>query len=300
MSIIFWSHLIFTAPVAAYTIEKNFSAIDKDQSELLLMISEEKKRLKKIEDEKIRKIESNRLLLAGKDRAHESAMELSLAIATKQRTKLQRQELDKLLAKQQKIRQQRIDEVKQEKVRQSTARIDLSEQQVLVQQEDEVAERQLAITAEQRKELQKHELDKLRKEQQKIQRQRVTEVKRGESRGLTVHIDLSQQGMSVYRRGLLLYKWRVSTAKKGYVTPTGIYRPKYLRKMHYSQRYHKSPMSHSIFYSGNFAIHGTKSVSRLGRRASHGCVRLHPKNARKLYSLVQKYGKKNTVIKITR
>ena len=45
--------------------------------------------------------------------------------------------------------------------------------------------------------------------------------------------------------------------------------------------------SRSIFYSGNFAIHGTNQISRLGGPASHGCVRLHPSNAAVLFSLVQ-------------
>ena len=40
-------------------------------------------------------------------------------------------------------------------------------------------------------------------------------------------------------------------------------------------------------------------ISRLGRPASHGCVRLHPGNAAKLFSLVRREGFKNTRIVIT-
>ncbi len=69
--------------------------------------------------------------------------------------------------------------------------------------------------------------------------------------------------------------------------------------MHYSSKYHNSPMPHSIFFRGGYAIHGTNAVSRLGRRASHGCVRLHRANARRLYNLVRKYGKGRTRIVIT-
>jgi hypothetical protein len=39
-------------------------------------------------------------------------------------------------------------------------------------------------------------------------------------------------------------------------------------------------------------------VKRLGTRASHGCVRLHPANAATLFSLVQKHGMANTRIEI--
>ena len=118
--------------------------------------------------------------------------------------------------------------------------------------------------------------------------------------GAKVHIsiDLSQQRMRVYRGGKLLYKWRVSTARRGYVTPTGTYRPLSLERMHRSKLYHNSPMPYSIFFRGNYAIHGTYSTRRLGRRASHGCVRLHPSHARKLFALVRRFGKSNTLIKI--
>ena len=116
---------------------------------------------------------------------------------------------------------------------------------------------------------------------------------------ITAHIDLSEQSMRVFKGDDLLYKWRVSTARRGYVTPVGDYQPQFIERMHYSRLYHNSPMPYSIFFNGNYAIHGTNSIRRLGRRASHGCVRLHPKNAKKLYTLVRKFGKVNTFIKIT-
>jgi lipoprotein-anchoring transpeptidase ErfK/SrfK len=70
--------------------------------------------------------------------------------------------------------------------------------------------------------------------------------------------------------------------------------------MHYSSKYENSPMPHSIFFHGGYAIHGTNYVKRLGSPASHGCVRLHPSNAARLFSLVRQVGMKNTVIRITR
>jgi len=56
-------------------------------------------------------------------------------------------------------------------------------------------------------------------------------------------------------------------------------------------------MPNSIFFTGqNHAIHGSMYVKSLGRRASHGCVRLAPDNAAILYSLVQKAGMQNTTV----
>ncbi len=112
-------------------------------------------------------------------------------------------------------------------------------------------------------------------------------------------IDLSSQKMKVYQGNKLKHQWPVSTARKGYSTPVGRYKPQSLEKMHYSRLYHNSPMPYTVFFSGNYAIHGTHSISRLGRKASHGCVRLHPKNAKVLYSMIRKSGKSNTEIKIT-
>lgn len=94
-----------------------------------------------------------------------------------------------------------------------------------------------------------------------------------------------------------VFKWDVSTARKGYVTPNGTYRPYSLQPMHYSKKYHNSPMPHSIFFTGDYAIHGTYDVGALGHRASHGCVRLSPNNAATLYEIVKR-DRDNTTIHI--
>ena len=116
---------------------------------------------------------------------------------------------------------------------------------------------------------------------------------------IVARIDLSEQRMHVYVNGTQRYVWPVSTARRGYVTPVGSYRPQRLAVMWYSKKYHNSPMPHSIFFRGGYAIHGTYSTGSLGRPASHGCVRLHPSNAATLYSLVSaSFG--NTRIIVTR
>jgi len=113
---------------------------------------------------------------------------------------------------------------------------------------------------------------------------------------IVVRIDKSTQRMEVSVDGAHRYSWAVSTGIHG--TPSGTFRPQSLDRNHRSGLYGGAPMPHSIFYSGNFAIHGTTYVSRLGTRASHGCVRLHPANAATLFSLVQKEGMANTRIVI--
>ena len=84
------------------------------------------------------------------------------------------------------------------------------------------------------------------------------------------------------------YQWPVSTARRGYYTPTGTFHVQAMEKMHYSRLYDMSPMPSSIFFNGNIAIHGTPHISGLGTPKSHGCVRLHPTNAAVLYGIVSK------------
>jgi lipoprotein-anchoring transpeptidase ErfK/SrfK len=114
------------------------------------------------------------------------------------------------------------------------------------------------------------------------------------------NIDISRQRMTIIVDGAPYASWPVSTGVNGYNTPTGSYRPYLVKRMHYSSKYENSPMPHSVFFRGGYAIHGTQYVKRLGRRASHGCVRLHPANAARLYRLVLTYGFDNTRIRIHR
>ena len=115
---------------------------------------------------------------------------------------------------------------------------------------------------------------------------------------LRVEIDLSSQTMRVDGGFFNRHNWRVSTASPGYRTPVGKFRPIRLERIWYSSKYENSPMPYSIFFLGGYAIHGTYEVRRLGRAVSHGCVRLAPNNARKLFELVKSYGRANTVISI--
>ena len=114
--------------------------------------------------------------------------------------------------------------------------------------------------------------------------------------GVVARIDVSRQTMTVSENGAVVYSWPVSTARSGYRTPRGTYRPTRLHKMWYSRRYDNSPMPHSIFFHGGYAIHGTDSIRHLGQPASHGCVRLHPRHARALFNLVLAHGRANTRI----
>ncbi len=118
--------------------------------------------------------------------------------------------------------------------------------------------------------------------------------------GVVARVDLSTQRMTVLVNGVPRYSWPVSTARRGYVTPTGTYRPQRLHRRYFSRKYYNSPMPYSVFFRGGYAIHGSYAVNQLGAPASHGCIRLHPSNAATLYGLIESHGPGDTLIQITR
>src|SRR4051794_23314669 len=107
------------------------------------------------------------------------------------------------------------------------------------------------------------------------------------SASINITVDKSRQRLTVIVDGVPRYEWPVSTARWGYNTPNGMYRPQRLERSWYSRKYDMSPMPYSIFFAGGYAIHGSYEVSHLGRPASHGCIRLSPAHAATLFGLVQ-------------
>jgi len=110
-----------------------------------------------------------------------------------------------------------------------------------------------------------------------------------------VTVDKAQQLVSVRVNGRLKHVWPVSTGLRG-GPPVGAFRPTRMHRTYFSRTYDNAPMPHSIFFHHGFAIHGTNHVSRLGRPASKGCVRLHPRNAARLFDMVRRAGMKSTRI----
>jgi len=105
--------------------------------------------------------------------------------------------------------------------------------------------------------------------------------------------------MYVYEDLEHVYTFKVSTGRSGHNTPTGTFKPYSAEQMHYSRKYYNSPMPWSVFFNGGIAIHGTEAIGNLGRRASHGCVRTHPKSARRVYNIVRRFGMENTKVIVT-
>ena len=117
--------------------------------------------------------------------------------------------------------------------------------------------------------------------------------------GVLISVDKNTQRMSVSVDGAPRYDFVVSTGRPGYGTPSGIYQPQRMERTWFSKEYYNSPMPHSIFFHGGFAIHGSYEISRLGGPTSHGCIRLHPSDAAALYALVRTEGMSATTVVVS-
>ena len=115
-----------------------------------------------------------------------------------------------------------------------------------------------------------------------------------------ITIDKSAQRMTVAVDGAVRWTWPVSSGSRGYDTPSGSYTAFRMEKEHFSKEWDDAPMPHSIFFTKRgHAIHGSYETRRLGRPVSHGCVRLSPGNAAKLYAVVQDAGVSNATVVVT-
>jgi lipoprotein-anchoring transpeptidase ErfK/SrfK len=120
------------------------------------------------------------------------------------------------------------------------------------------------------------------------------------SASLLIRIDKSAQTLTVMRDGKHLHTWPVSTGTASYGTPSGAFTPFRMEAEHFSKEWDNAPMPHAVFFTRQgHAVHGTYHIRRLGTPASHGCVRLAPGNAARLFALVKREGLANTQVVVT-
>ena len=111
-------------------------------------------------------------------------------------------------------------------------------------------------------------------------------------------IRIGDQKLQLYEKGRFLSEWDISSARAGKITPRGSWTAKWLSKNHKSSIYDGAEMPFSVFFDGDYAIHGTRQINRLGEPASAGCIRLHPDNAKVFFDLAMLYGVENTLVRI--
>jgi lipoprotein-anchoring transpeptidase ErfK/SrfK len=125
---------------------------------------------------------------------------------------------------------------------------------------------------------------------------------------LFIQVDKADQLLYLHVDGVLQDTFPVSTGKKDHDTPEISMRPsgptykKYTSRKYPGGNYQGlGNMPYVVFIKGGYAIHGTTpgNFLKLGHRASHGCIRLHPNNAKQVFDLVNMYGLENTWVKVS-
>ena len=98
---------------------------------------------------------------------------------------------------------------------------------------------------------------------------------------MAVIVSLTEQRAYVYRNGILIGVSTVSTGKKGYETPTGVFTILQKDKDHHSNQYNNAPMPYQERLTwGGVALH---AGGLPGYPESHGCVHLPSEFARLLF-----------------
>ncbi|MEQ1553793.1 MAG: L,D-transpeptidase, partial [Ferruginibacter sp.] len=124
---------------------------------------------------------------------------------------------------------------------------------------------------------------------------------------LYAEINKQTQQLLLYIEGKLVDTFLVSTGISKYDTPNLNLKPsgpvfaKYTSKKFPGGNYKGlGNMPYAVFLRGGYAIHGTTTgnFAKLGTKASHGCIRLHPTNAKIFSELVKKVGLKDTWVTI--
>jgi lipoprotein-anchoring transpeptidase ErfK/SrfK len=116
--------------------------------------------------------------------------------------------------------------------------------------------------------------------------------------GDLLEVSIADQRLIVWRDGVVVHRFTISTGRKGYETPTGHFRvhTKYLNRwsrkwkvwMPYAMFWHPTQgyAFHELPYYPGKANHPI-GASKLGRRDSHGCIRVNRGDAKTLYDFTK-------------
>lgn len=130
---------------------------------------------------------------------------------------------------------------------------------------------------------------------------------RGKECMLYIEVIKSTQELKLYVEGELKDTFKVSTGMNGYETPNLDLSPqgpiftKYTSTKFPGGNYKGlGNMPYAVFLKGGYAIHGTTTgnIAKLGNKASHGCIRIHPDKAVILNEMVKLIGLNNTWVTV--
>ena len=101
-----------------------------------------------------------------------------------------------------------------------------------------------------------------------------------------VVVSLDDQMLYAYDGDRLVGVATISTARKGYITPAGVFRILGKKREYYSKKYDNAPMPYAqVIDEYGVAMHGGEPLP--GYPASHGCIRMPTKFAAKLFAATE-------------
>ena len=104
-----------------------------------------------------------------------------------------------------------------------------------------------------------------------------------------IHIDLSEQTLTAYQGDTPVFVTLVSTGRPGHDTVRGLFRvqrkyvTKTMRGADADGPYDVQEVPWTMYFHGNYAVHGAYWHDIFGHTKSHGCVNVPPADARWLY-----------------
>lgn len=108
-----------------------------------------------------------------------------------------------------------------------------------------------------------------------------------------LHVDLGQQTLVAYRGDQPIFATLVSTGRDGFETPTGLFRisekhkTRTMRGADSAGVFEVAEVPWTMFYRGNYALHGAYWHDDFGKVRSHGCINLAPLDARWIFHFTE-------------
>ena len=101
---------------------------------------------------------------------------------------------------------------------------------------------------------------------------------------LIIHVDVQQKSLTLWQGSECIRRYTVATGAWDTPTPVGVYT--------INSRFSGEMCGFGTCFLGlnvpfgQYGIHGTNKPESIGYNASHGCIRMHVKDAEELYALV--------------
>jgi lipoprotein-anchoring transpeptidase ErfK/SrfK len=153
----------------------------------------------------------------------------------------------------------------------------------------------------------KYNLDQLKTKLSNKKTDSIAPIPTHKAAAMWADVSKKDQRLYLYVEGECVDTFKISSGDKKHTTPNIDRRPsgpqfaKYTSKKYPGGNYNGlGNMPYVLFVQGGYGLHGTTigNIKRLGTPVSHGCIRLHPDNAKIIFELAKAVGVENTWVTI--